>query len=200
MKFITVLAGLLLLCGITSAASAGQSITVDWTAPGDDSTVGTCAGYDMRIFDGIVTVDTINWNTGIQLSGEPAPEKAGTVQSMTINVPDGICTFTLNLRAYDDGNNWSPPSNSPWRFQTIALPYPNPFNPGIGDACTFECLQSSTEVLIVADYGGLIRRLIAENDKVVWDGTDQYGNPVADGVYIYWIPDLRLKGKIVLTR
>ena len=63
-----------------------NTITLTWTAPGDDGSTGTAASYDIRYRTGGAVNDS-NWATATQVSGEPAPAAAGTSQSMTVSGP-----------------------------------------------------------------------------------------------------------------
>ncbi|MGH7926683.1 MAG: S8 family peptidase, partial [Candidatus Binatia bacterium] len=58
------------------------SVTLNWTAPGDDDDTGTATSYDMR-FSTTKFTDA-DWNTLTQVSGEPTPEAAGTGQNKTV--------------------------------------------------------------------------------------------------------------------
>ena len=69
--------------------------------------------------------------------------------------------------------------------------YPNPFNP----TTTIEFTTAKTEFVELVIYnirGQKIRTLVAERvmaglHRQVWDGTDNFGNPVPSGVYLYRI-------------
>jgi hypothetical protein len=69
--------------------------------------------------------------------------------------------------------------------------FPNPFNPST--TIRFDLPQQSKVTLAVYNMLGQKVRTItntlypAGRHQVVWDGTDQSGNPVASGVYIYRI-------------
>jgi hypothetical protein len=95
------------MAGCGSAPTAGD-LTVTWTAPGDDGTVGTCAEYDIRY--NTVPITTANWNTSTQVSGEPVPDTSGTQQWYTFPpLPSG--TYYVGIKARDEAFNWSALSN-----------------------------------------------------------------------------------------
>ena len=67
--------------------------------------------------------------------------------------------------------------------------YPNPFNPAttISFSLTTECTEN-TEIQIYNVKGRKIKTLSfdsAQDDSVVWDGTDNHQNQVSSGVYLY---------------
>ncbi|MEJ2636839.1 MAG: FlgD immunoglobulin-like domain containing protein [Calditrichia bacterium] len=78
--------------------------------------------------------------------------------------------------------------------------YPNPFNPST--TISFDLPEEANIILEVYDLTGRrIRSLTngyyqAGNHQVVWDGTNDRGNPVASGIYIYRL----LAGEYVQSR
>ena len=52
-----------------------NSVTLAWTATGDDADVGAATAYDLRIWDEPITPDI--WGEATQCDGEPAPGHAG---------------------------------------------------------------------------------------------------------------------------
>jgi hypothetical protein len=86
-----------------------SSISLAWTATGDDANQGTCTSYDMRICTD--PINSSNWDVIGQLTGEPTPSAAGMTDSMTVRglKKDSIYYFALN--ACDEAGNWSGMSN-----------------------------------------------------------------------------------------
>jgi hypothetical protein len=103
--------GLLLLApALVRAQGAGQdSVTLRWTAVGDDSLSGTAAAYDLRMSDALIT--TSNWSVATALSGLPVPLASGTRQQVTIRGLTPGSTYYFALRVRDDAGNWSGISN-----------------------------------------------------------------------------------------
>jgi hypothetical protein len=89
-----------------------NSVVLTWTAPGDDGVIGTATSYDIRIIGDVATIDNSNWGSAFQVSGEPAPAAAGTVQSMTVpGLAAGLpCAFAI--RTTDEAGNVSDFSNT----------------------------------------------------------------------------------------
>ncbi|MCD4818546.1 MAG: T9SS type A sorting domain-containing protein [Candidatus Cloacimonetes bacterium] len=70
------------------------------------------------------------------------------------------------------------------------LNYPNPFNPSttISFSTTFNYVN--TEIIVYNVKGKKVKKLINEHlpagiHSVIWDGTDEIGNPVSSGIYLY---------------
>ena len=94
---------------LTITSRTGNSITVRWTAPGDDGATGTASSYDVRYSTSAIT--TSNWGSASQAAGEPAPAVAGTQQTYTLGSLSGSQTYYVAIRATDDRGNVSVISN-----------------------------------------------------------------------------------------
>ncbi|MCZ6491842.1 MAG: hypothetical protein O7A06_15105 [Acidobacteria bacterium] len=92
-------------------ASNPSSATIDltWTSPGDDGSMGTAAFYDIRYSTSPIT-DSI-WSTATPVSGEPAPQVAGTSQSMTISGLLSSTIYYFAIKTADEVSNISGLSN-----------------------------------------------------------------------------------------
>jgi hypothetical protein len=108
---VLVVLGLLLLApALVRAQVAGQdSVTLRWTAVGDDSLSGTAAAYDLRMADSPITPS--NWSTATALSELPVPLASGTPQQVTVRGLTLGSTYYFALRVRDDAGNWSGVSN-----------------------------------------------------------------------------------------
>ena len=89
--------------------TTGNTITVRWTAPGDDGATGTASSYDVRYYTSTIT--TANWGSASQATGEPAPAVAGTQQTFTVSGLNGSQTYYVAIRTTDDRGNVSVISN-----------------------------------------------------------------------------------------
>jgi len=111
-----------------TASSGATPGTVDlsWIAPGDDGTTGTAFAYIVRHNSVPITED--NWAASTDVTGEPDPSQAGSVESMSVTdlVPGRLYYFALKTQ--DEEPNTSGVSNSPWARATsssnaIYLPF-----------------------------------------------------------------------------
>lgn len=89
--------------------TTGSSISVRWTAPGDDGTVGTATSYDVRYSTSAITSG--NWGSATQATGEPAPTAAGTTQTFTLTGLNGSQQYYVAIKTTDDRGNVSLLSN-----------------------------------------------------------------------------------------
>jgi subtilisin family serine protease len=81
-------------------AQSGRSVTLAWTAPGDDNNGGTAADYDFFFVNPTTQAKLLLPTTLV-----PAP--AGTQQTVAVDVPFINFSGTIQLRAYDNAGNTS---------------------------------------------------------------------------------------------
>jgi hypothetical protein len=92
------------------AASTDTSVTLGWTAVGDDSLTGTATAYQVRWSTSTITA--ANWSAAtLVTSGVPAPAAPGNPQSCTITGLSRASNLYFAVRAADEVNNWSALSN-----------------------------------------------------------------------------------------
>jgi hypothetical protein len=99
-----------------------SSINLSWTAPGDDGAVGTATSYDVRYSTALITA--ANFSSATQVSGEPAPQSAGTNQSMTVPGLTASTLYYFAMKTSDEVPNTSLISNVP-SLSTTAPPPPS---------------------------------------------------------------------------
>jgi hypothetical protein len=112
----TVLTALLLLlvnqaaqAKLEAAAASANSVTLHWTAPGDDNNAGTASQYDVRYSTSPIT--DANWDAASQASGEPTPQAAGTAESFTVTGLTAATNYYFAIKTADEVPNWSALSN-----------------------------------------------------------------------------------------
>jgi len=108
-----VVAGLLLARGAGAQTAADSSLTVVWTAPGDDGTSGTAATYDLRFrTTPVAGTDTLSWwNGATRVNGLPVPRLAGSIDSVIVRGLNPVTTYYFILRTADEVPNWAGYSN-----------------------------------------------------------------------------------------
>ena len=107
---LAVLLILTLFSSIQAQDTSGAVITLRWTAPGDDGFVGQASVYDLRISLNPITEE--NWESAIQLPGEPSPGSSGTTDSLAIENLQQETTYYVAMKTGDEVPNWSPLSNN----------------------------------------------------------------------------------------
>ncbi|MEE9269903.1 MAG: S8 family serine peptidase [Candidatus Krumholzibacteria bacterium] len=99
---------------VTDLATAGptsNSITLTWTATGNDSLTGIAAGYDIRY--SLSPIDATNFDSATEVAGEPLPQPSGTPESFTVDGLDFSTTYHFAMKVLDFWANTSSVSNSP---------------------------------------------------------------------------------------
>lgn len=116
-KILFIILGFILLSISTVAqVPINRTITLQWTASGDDGNIGTASMYDIRYSsDSLLltgSVLTIGWVNAIQAIGEPIPKISGSAESYTLTIPltDGI-KYYFAIKVADEVGNWSTMSN-----------------------------------------------------------------------------------------
>jgi len=87
-----------------------DSLTVSWTAPGDDGSTGTATNYNLRWSGNSRIISAWNWGT-YPVPNTPQPEVAGTVQSATLTGLQPNTTYYFAMRTQDEVPNNSDFSN-----------------------------------------------------------------------------------------
>ncbi len=94
---------------ISVTAVSDSSVTLQWTAPGDDGQQGTAKTYDVRRSFGEITGE--NWVSAIAVLGEPSPGMVGTRETFTVSGLQSDTTYHFALKTADEIPNWSELSN-----------------------------------------------------------------------------------------
>jgi alpha-tubulin suppressor-like RCC1 family protein len=104
--------------GLAASGATTASVTLTWTAPGDDGSAGTASTYDIRYSTAAMT--EANWASASQCSGEPAPKVAGSAETFTVTGLSPDTTYYLAIKTADEVPNWSALSNVPNRQTAVA--------------------------------------------------------------------------------
>jgi hypothetical protein len=115
---------------------------------------------------------------------------------------DGI--YTLKVQSIDASGNWAAPTEYSIQFSVIGksssthfYPYPNPFTSSMRFVFTLtgDEVPEKIDINIMTIQGRIVKQIhkadlgpirIGNNiSEVVWDGTDEFGDRLANGVYLY---------------
>ena len=104
------------------AQGAGSdSLSLAWSAPGDDGAVGTATSYEVRRANTPLT--NANFGTGTLVANPPGPLPAGTRQRMVVRGVTRGTPYYFAVRAQDAAGNVSSVSNSVyWDWGLDAAP------------------------------------------------------------------------------
>ncbi len=80
-----------------------SSVLLTWTATGDDSNLGTASTYDIRYWH--TWLAPLNWDSAIQLTGEPHPKVAGSRESLWVHDLQKDSTYYFGMIVRDEAGN-----------------------------------------------------------------------------------------------
>jgi hypothetical protein len=146
------------------------------------------------------TFEKIDLNSS-EVTFYPTKDNKLELQYKPGRLPDGI--YTLRVQAKDASGNQS--GTKPYMIQfevinevaiTNFLPYPNPFSSKMWFVYTLTGdVPDQLRIQILTATGKVVRQLFMEElgllrigthrTDFVWDGTDDFGDQLANGVYIY---------------
>jgi hypothetical protein len=185
---------------LANAAGSTASVTLEWTAPGDDSLVGRATSYDLRY--SIMPLSEVNFYNGTRVTSVAAPSPAGTTESYTVTGLNNGTNYFFAIKTADDKGNWSRISNVVMRTSQgpvaaddgvrtevqFSAPFPNPSRSSASFAIT---VPQPSEVKIEAfDVAGRLVRTLASgmrpasDETLVWDLRDSFGHSLGAGLYL----------------
>lgn len=163
------------------------TLTLSWTAPGDDGLTGTAALYDIRCAQTPITT-IAEYDAATHLNGAPAPLVAGSVQTFVANGFAPGSTWYFSIRTSDEVPNVSGLSNCPVGTTSafpvvIAIPEvePNnstdtatPFGPGLTGYGDLDTLCDVDYWSFPATAGDIIRVELSGTrmTQATWDSSD----------------------------
>jgi len=181
-------------------AATTASITLSWTAPGDDGSTGSATQYDLRYSTTPITES--NFFQVQRVTTTPPPAPAGTKQSVSISGLTINTLYYFAIKSVDERGNWSAISNIATRIVSGAVgvgdadgvtlrftaPWPNPCR----DRASFSIgVPQTADVSIEAfDIAGRHVRTLAKGNHeagagtIVWDLRDDEGHALGTGVYL----------------
>ncbi len=175
------------------------TITLTWTAPGDDSLTGTATAYDLRYFT--IPISPTNFYSAFKVTSVPTPTTPGKQQSLTVHGLNPGTWYYFAIRTVDDAGNWSAVSNVLHAQASYPLavgdgapelafsePFPNPAR-GVASFTLALPGESEVEVRAYDITGRHVRTLLdrqqpAGRQTLVWDLRDDEGRPLGAGMYL----------------
>ena len=89
--------------------ATANSVTLNWTAPGDNFHLGTATTYDIRYSTSLIT--DANWATATHVSTPPTPHINGTAETFTVTNLNNDTLYYFAIKTSDEIPNTSPLSN-----------------------------------------------------------------------------------------
>lgn len=150
--------------------------------------------------------DNPDFNSPLESGSSPVTAGYATVWHPAMDIDT---SGTYYWRASADNLNWTESISFYLAQETIVLeaeganpyPFPNPFNLTTTDHVTFTDMPVSSNLNILTMLGHRVRRLTSiDGEDIMWDGRNEDGKRVASAVYLWYIEDTNVSGKLVLVR
>ena len=179
---------------VVGSATTFNSITLNWTATGDDGNEGTAFLYDIRYLVD-TPINESNWGSAVQAEAEPVPQASGSAETFTVTGLFAETLYYLALKVADEAGNFSAlskvvfdatltPPGGAWAAETVdsegkvgfyhSLAYAPDGNPSIGysdesrDDVKFAHWNGATWDIEVVDPG----RNVATGIALAYDPLD----------------------------
>lgn len=159
------------VANLNVSSTTSSSVTLTWTAPGDDGNTGTATTYDVRYSTS--PMDASNWDSATQATDEPTPQVAGSAETFMVSNLSSNTTYYFAIKGADEAGNWSELSNVASGTTTPSAGRHFIFKPNTGDSYS-----------IVVDTATIDGILLQSGDEIgvftparlcvgasVWDGT-----------------------------
>ena len=90
--------------------TSSTSMTLTWTATGDDDSAGTASNYEIRYSTSAITES--NWSSASIVNAPPAPQVSGSSESFTVTGLNKGVIYYFGVKVIDESENYSTVSNS----------------------------------------------------------------------------------------
>jgi formylglycine-generating enzyme required for sulfatase activity len=122
------------------------SVTLSWTAPGDDENVGTASLYEFYMAETAFEAETVG--TVTEITARPFPLTAGTTQSFEVDGLTSGTTYYFGFFASDESGNKSPLSvlsSALMTTPTLSAGSVSPDSADVGTTFTFSVIYTDAE-------------------------------------------------------
>ncbi|MGH7767358.1 MAG: Ig-like domain-containing protein, partial [Candidatus Binatia bacterium] len=190
-----------------------SSITLNWTASGDDGNLGAAGVYDIRYSTSNIT--NANWDAATTVTNEPQPNPAGTPESLTVTGLTLNTTYFFALKVIDDAGNISNLSNVTSSTTLSDTTPPNTFinsgpaNPtsSTNAVFTFQSTEVGSTFQCRLDGAGFSACLSGKSYNGLASGshtfevraTDSFGNTDPTPASHTWTVDTAAPGNVQVT-
>ena len=94
---------------LEAGSPTSTTITLDWTAPGDDDMIAKAAEYDIRYSS--TSISDANWDQATPVANPPRPTVGGAPQSFVVSGLLPSTVYYFGIETADEVPNWSGLSN-----------------------------------------------------------------------------------------
>ncbi len=94
---------------LTADDPSGTTVTLIWTASGDDGSVARAAQYEIKYSTSVIT--DANWGAATTVSNPPYPSVVGYPDTCIVSGLTPVTTYYFAMKVADEAENWSGISN-----------------------------------------------------------------------------------------
>ncbi len=94
---------------LVAGSPTGTTITLTWTAPGDDGRIAKAAQYDIRYSTSLITDS--NFEQATPVTNPPLPTVGGATQTLAVGGLQSNTLYYFGIKTADEVPNWSGLSN-----------------------------------------------------------------------------------------
>ncbi|UCE04617.1 MAG: fibronectin type III domain-containing protein, partial [bacterium] len=94
---------------LSVVSASGSTVTLSWTAPGDDSLSDQASYYDIRYSKSALTEN--NWNDAVQAINIDKPGAPYSIENFVVMGLEGDTRYYFGIKTADEEYNWSELSN-----------------------------------------------------------------------------------------
>ncbi len=129
--------------------------------------------------DGVWVVDADGGQVLAYINSENSPLSSDDVFALGYDGTSGKMYFSTRMGVYEAQTLSVEPAK-----QYDIFCYPQPFDPVIDGELVIDGLVEYSEIKILTSDGSFVRKLSTGSRKVMWDGKDETGNAVSNGIYL----------------
>lgn len=164
--------------GRVQAVLAGQTITAIASDGGNRKWIGTAsAGLFLLSPDGLLEL--------AHYRSDNSPLPSNRINGIALDTELGYAYIATDQGLFALRNA----STAPADRLNDALLFPNPYRPEFRGPWTISGLADNCYVKVTTADGRRVAESLASGGQFVWDTLDPEGNPVASGLYQFWIND-----------
>jgi hypothetical protein len=178
------------IANLGASNATSTSVTLSWTAPGDDGSVGTASQYDIRYSAAAITA--ANFTSATKTASPPTPKTAGGAESFVVSGLSVGTTYYFAVKTADEVPNWAAISNVVSRATLLVAPAPpilaSPASGGTGistsPTLTWNSSPSATSYRVQVSTDAAFGTTVVNQSNV--SATSLAVTGLSDGTLYYW--------------
>ncbi len=185
--------------------AAGDDDIPELASPADDSVLGSSqptlivanVNNDLNnVYYFQVSSDPIF--VPIEAISPPIPQESGYTTAWRVDVRlEADLPHYWRVRV--NTNPYSEPRSFLVSPRTYA--YPNPFVLSAASQVSFVEVAQGARLILTTVAGDIVRHWINDSgNEIIWDGTNESGNPISSGTYLWYVEDTDIRGKLIVVR